>query len=299
MRLSPRQINAFRAVMLTGGMTSASEILGLTQPAISRLIRDLEDRIGLVLFERRGNQLVPTPDAVALVAEVERSFVGLERIAELARALKSQSAGSLRVAALPALTAGALPRFVSTFLRNRPQVQSLVMGMPSHLVIEAVAAGQVDFGYVAGPFERSGFHVEPESAPAVAIVPAGHPLASKRYIDPQDFAGERFVGLAQGTLLRACIDAALAGVPRSTMIETPLSQIACLLVADGAGVSIVDPYAATEYVGRGLAMKPLTIRIEAGFVCIRPMQRPTSPLTTTFMAEFSVYMKRLIQEATT
>lgn len=295
MRLSPRQINAFRAVMLTGGMTSASEILGLTQPAISRLIRDLEARLDLALFERRGNQLVPTPDAVALVAEVERSFVGLERIAELARALKSQSAGSLRVAALPALSGGALPRFVAAFLRDRPDVHSSVMGMPSHMVIEAVAAGQVDFGYVTDPFDRPGFHVETEFAPAVAVLPENHPLAAKRFIDPQDFARQRFVGLAQGTLLRACIDAALSEVPRSIVIETPLSHIACLLVSEGAGVSIVDPYSANEYVERGLVVKPLTIRIEAGFVCIRPMHRPASQLALTFMAEFSAYMKRLIQ----
>lgn len=293
MRLSPRQVNAFRAVMLTGGMTSASEVLGLTQPAISRLIRDLEARLDLVLFERRSNQLVPTPHAVALASEVERSFVGLERIAEFARALKTQTAGSLRIAALPALAAGVLPRFLAGFLRDRPRLCASIMGLSSHAVIEAVANGQVDFGYAAAPVDQPGLLTQTEPVAAVAIVPQNHPLAARPLLDAAHFAGERFIGLGSGALLRARIDAALANVKRSTTIETQLSQIACLLVCEGAGVSIVDPYSANEYAGRGLVPKPLAMHIEAGFVCLRLKHRPTSDLALSFMAEFSAHLKRL------
>jgi DNA-binding transcriptional LysR family regulator len=58
--ISSRQIEAFRMVMLTGSITGASEALFVTQPAVSRLIQSLEDTTGLKLFERRGNQIVPT-----------------------------------------------------------------------------------------------------------------------------------------------------------------------------------------------------------------------------------------------
>jgi DNA-binding transcriptional LysR family regulator len=284
--------------MLTGGMTSASEVLSLTQPAISRLIRDLEIALDLTLFERRGNQLVPTAHALALASEVERSFVGLERIKEYAQSLKMQSAGSLRVACLPALSAGTLPRFVAGFLRERPGLHAHVMGMPSHAVIEAVASGQADVGYAAAPVDRPGLLVDTESAPAVAIVPQHHRLAVERMIDPAHFAGERFIGLDAGSLMRAQVDAAFGNLPRETTIETPLSHIACLLVAEGAGVSIVDPCSASEYVGRGLVVKPLTIRVEAGYVCLRPKHKQTSALVLSFIAGFSAYLKRLMKELT-
>lgn len=298
MRLTPRQINAFRAVMLTGSMTGASQFIGLTQPAVSRLIRDLELTIGLVLFERRGNQLVPTSEAVALLGEVERSFVGLDRIAEFAQALRSQSAGSLRVAAMPALAGGALPRFVASFMRAHPDLHVTVLGMPSPLVVESVAAGQADFGYATGPLDRPGFDLEVQSAPAVAIVPQGHALAAKRVIDPQDFAGERFIGLAAGSLLRARIDAALADVSRPVVVETPLAHVACILVCEGVGVSVVDPCAADEYVNRGLVIRPLSVAIEVGYVFIRPRQRTLSTLASQFISEFSAHLQRTIKAHT-
>ncbi|HAD86250.1 MAG TPA: transcriptional regulator, partial [Rhodospirillaceae bacterium] len=77
MRLNLRQVEAFRAVFQTGSMTAAGELMGGSQPAVSRLIRDLEAETGLPLFERAGGRVIATPDAVALIREVERSFHGL------------------------------------------------------------------------------------------------------------------------------------------------------------------------------------------------------------------------------
>src|SRR5690554_4814507 len=113
MDLSARQIEAFRAVMFTGSITSASVALCVTQPAVSRLIRSLEETTELSLCERRGNHVVPTAEAAALLAEVERSFVGLSRIAAFAQALRAQTAGSLRIAAMPTLAGSILTRFAA------------------------------------------------------------------------------------------------------------------------------------------------------------------------------------------
>ena len=87
MRLNMRQIEAFRAVYQTGGMTSAGQMMNITQPAVSRLIRDLEAEIGLALFVREGTTIAPTPDAASLYEEVERSFHGLDQVALFARDL--------------------------------------------------------------------------------------------------------------------------------------------------------------------------------------------------------------------
>ncbi len=100
--LNPRQIEAFRAVVLTGGVGMAAKLINVTQPAVSRMIRDLQQQLGLTLFERRGTGLVPTSEALSLYAEVERAFVGLERIAQMADELRTRRAGFLRIAALPA-----------------------------------------------------------------------------------------------------------------------------------------------------------------------------------------------------
>ena len=154
MEISSRQIEAFRVVMLTGSITSASEAFSSPSRPISRLIQSFESATGLTLFERRGNHVVPTAEATALLVEVERSFVGLSRIGAFAQALRDQTAGSLRITAMPALAGSILTRFVAQFSTRRPDVHISISGVPSHLVIDAVASGQADFGYADGPLDR-------------------------------------------------------------------------------------------------------------------------------------------------
>ncbi|WP_370644925.1 LysR family transcriptional regulator [Microvirga sp. ACRRW] len=286
MNISSRQIEAFRMVMLTGSITSASEALFVTQPAVSRLIQSLEDEIGLALFERRGNHIVPRAEATTLLAEVERSFVGLSRIAAFAQALRAQTVGSLRIAAMPALAGSILTRFVARFSMRRPDVHISITGTPSHLVTDAVASGQVDFGYADGPLDRVGLEIETIPMAAVAIMPKSHRLARRDCITPDDLSGERFVGIGRGTLFRSRIDTALAEIPRTISLETTLSQIACLLVAEGGGISLVDPHSAAEFLDKGIVAKPFMPFIDAGFVALRSPHLPASTLATAFMQEF-------------
>ncbi len=119
MALLDRQFDAFRAVMMTGGMTAAAEVMRITQPAVSRLISDLEYNLKLRLFERRGNQINPTPEATALMAEVERSYLGLEHVKAFARDLRLARAGSLRIARCRR-SLGFLPFLVARFRESRP-----------------------------------------------------------------------------------------------------------------------------------------------------------------------------------
>jgi DNA-binding transcriptional LysR family regulator len=294
MRINARQVEAFRAVMVTGSMTSAAELLGVSQPAVSRLIRDFELAVKFRLFERRGNQIEPTPEAVSLLSEVERAFVGLGRIADHAAAIRSQRAGSLRIAALPALAAGALPRFVGRFLRERANLQVALHGMPSHLVIEAIAAGQADIGYAVGPLERPGYLVEPIRTPAVVVMPKKHRLVSLKAVRPRDLAGETIVGVAADTLFRSRLDATLGDVPRSVPVETPLSHIACVLVCEGVGIAVVDPFSASEFLDRGLVARPLRPEVDVGMLLLTPRQRATSALAQSFVKGFSAYLDSIV-----
>lgn len=114
-RINSRQVEAFRAMMLTGSVTEAAKLMAVTQPAVSRLLRDFQALLKTELFERRGTGLVPTAAATALYTEVERSFVGLERITAAAEEIRGRRTGSLRIAALPALSNGYLPRLAGHF----------------------------------------------------------------------------------------------------------------------------------------------------------------------------------------
>ncbi|WP_245196533.1 LysR substrate-binding domain-containing protein [Labrys sp. LIt4] len=292
-----RQVQAFRAVMRTGQMTLAADLMAVTQPAISRLIADLERATGLDLFERKGNQIRPTRAATELMEEVERAFVGLDRIVSRAREIGRHSAGTLRIAAMPALGNGLLPRFLARFLRDKPGLNVSLDTLPSAMVIEAVAVGRADLGYADEPLDRSGFIIEAYPAAALAALPQSHPLARKTVIEPGDLAGERVINLDPGTLFSMRVELALAGVPRLAALETRLSYTALTLVAEGAGIALVDPASASEFAGRDIAFRPFGVFIDAGFQMIRSANRVRLDVAERFAMEFDAYLKERLGKA--
>lgn len=299
--LNPRQIEAFRALILAGSVGSAANVLSISQPAVSRMIRDFQHSVGLVLFERRGTRLVPTSEALSLYAEVERTFVGLEHIAKTATELRTRRTGFLRVAALPALANGFLPRFAGQFATERPRLDLVVSGMASHAVLTAVVHGQCDLGFAEATFEHAAIKVEQmPSVPYMAILPEGHRLARKARLRPKDFEGESFVSLGQSSLSRFRLDRMFAehGVSRIMRIETPLSEIACSMVAAGAGVSLCESFTASEYATRGIVVRPFEPRIEFEYSALYAATQRTPLLAREFIDGFRAHVRAFLPRQT-
>lgn len=284
--LNPRQIEAFRTVIVTGGVTSAAKALNISQPAVTRLIHDLQYILGLTLFERRGTRLVPTNEALSLYREVERQFVGLEQIENTARNLRDGLSGTLRIAALPTFNVGFLPRLVAAYMNDKPGLEVAIYGSISSQVVDWVATGFCDIGFAQYPLDFPHIDVEQlPSVPAVAVLPEGHRLAEKAVLGPQDFVDEPFVSLAGSTQWRYRTDAlfSAARVNRQTRVETPLSMIACSLIASGAGIGIVDPYTAVEYRGHGIVVRPFRPTVDYEIGVVWPSGRFRSPLALGFV----------------
>ena len=148
MRINHRQIEAFQAIMQVGSVSDAAQRMGISQPAASRLLRDLQHNLRLELFERSGNRLHPTPAAYTLFSEVERSFTGLQRIAAVADSLREKRARQLRVAAMPALSNDFLPRFPGAFLKERDDLHITLYGVITPVIMDWMVNNQCDLGFV-------------------------------------------------------------------------------------------------------------------------------------------------------
>jgi len=280
-RINSRQVEAFRAMMLTGSVTDAAKLMAVTQPAVSRLLRDFQALLKMELFERRGSGLVPTASATALYMEVERSFVGLDRIATAAEEIRGRRTGTLRIAALPALSNGYLPRLAGGFLKERPNLNLSFSGVISPIVIDWVLNNQCDIGFAEVPIAHSGLPcVRLPALPRVAVLPAGHRLAAKAVLEPRDFEGEAFVSLSSGTSSRHLIDQVFNrdDISRVMRVETNLSEILCGMVSSGLGVGICDPFTAQEFEGRGIVARRFLPRIDFEFAAAFPPQRSPSPV---------------------
>src|SRR5690606_16683963 len=103
MSLNLRQIEVFRAVMITGTIRGASELLFVSQPAVSRLLSHMEQRIGFPLFERIRGRLHATLEAKKLFHEVEVLYSGVQRVNELASELREHQEGILNLIASPSV----------------------------------------------------------------------------------------------------------------------------------------------------------------------------------------------------
>lgn len=118
-----RQLQAFQAVAQIGGVTSAARKLGISQPAVSRLIRSFEQAAGMELFTRKGGRVLPTAEARLLLIDAGRVLDMLSGFETLCAGLRDQTAGHLRIACLPGFATTHLPDVLADFLRTRQQVQ--------------------------------------------------------------------------------------------------------------------------------------------------------------------------------
>jgi DNA-binding transcriptional LysR family regulator len=282
-----RQLEAFRATMQAGTVSGAAVLLGVSQPAASRLLGRLEKELNLTLFDRSKGRLAPTPEAQILYDQVERTFVSVDKIREVAAGIGTAQAGHLHVAALPAVGLGFMPAVIEDFNRAHPQVTITLEVNISARVEESVAAQHVDLGIGQFPFRRTGLESEVFcNAPQYLVVPTGHPLAGRNHAKPADVRDLPFIALARDQVGRHVIEQAFdrAGIAPKVRAETQVNAVICDLVRRGLGVGVVDAFTAADFAGRGIVAVPFRPRIDFRLGILYPTHRPLSRVARAFLS---------------
>lgn len=296
-RLTYRQIEAFRAVMISGTTSGAAGILCVSQPAVSRLLSDFEEEVGVQMFERHKKRLIPTPEAHVFYAEVERSFVSIETLARAADDLRACHIGSLRVASMPAVSVEFIPKVTQLFSQAHPEVSFSLQVRSTQQVADLVASQQYDLGVVSAiPLADASIEIEPlAESRLVCILPPCHRLADKRYISPSDLEGEAFISLGTEQSIRHKIDSVFdsVGVSRQLLVDTQLAYSACALVLAGSGVSLVEPITALHYQKLGVVVKRFEPRIAYRYNLIFPAHKTKSAMTLSFVKLMRKELKQL------
>jgi DNA-binding transcriptional LysR family regulator len=282
-----RQLEAFRATMLAGTISGGAVLLGVSQPAVSRLVGRLEKELKLTLFDRSGGHLTPTVEAQILYDQIERTFVSADKIRQVAADIGAAQAGHLHVAALPAIGLGFLPGVIQEFHRAYAKVMITAEVNISARVEESVAAQRVDLGIAEFPFRRTGLESEVFcNASECLVVPEGHPLAAATVARPADLEGAPFISLMREHVGRHLIDRVFerAGVTRRLVAETQVNATICELVQRGVGLAIVDPFTAADYAARGVVAVPFRPSIKIRLGILFPTHRPLSRVARAFLA---------------
>jgi DNA-binding transcriptional LysR family regulator len=247
--------------MLHGNLSRAAEVSQSSQPTLSRELARLEQLLGYSLFDRVRGRLRPTARALALMQEVERSFMGLEQIALRARELRTHSSARMALTCLPALAQSLVPHALLALAHSTPQALVSVQPLESPWLEQALTEQRFDVGLSEATTAPAAVQWQPLfQANEVAVLPASHSLCRKAVLEPQDFAGEHFISLAVNDPYRQAIDSlfAQAGIARVLCLETHSAAAICAMVRQGLGVAIVNPLTALEYQGRGVEVRPLS-----------------------------------------
>lgn len=243
-RLTLRQVEAFKAVIENGSISSAAQMIHISQPAMSKLIAHFEEDTGLKLFERLKNRLAPTACGMRLYNEIDRIFAGVRQIENAAEAIRRQEYGQLGIGVLPALSGSFIQRATMNFLKDRRDVFCVVQSLTSEAIVHRMIAGKLDVGVIGGGFDNPRFTFEPLiEHPLVCIAPLSHPLAAKNVIVPSDLNHIPFVSFEPDTYVGRLVEEMFetSAVKAELVLFANMAPTLCEFVAAGLGVSLVHP----------------------------------------------------------
>ncbi|WP_337268444.1 LysR family transcriptional regulator [Oryzifoliimicrobium ureilyticus] len=281
-----RQLEAFSAVMSAGSITGAARLLGRSQPAVSRLIQDLEAELGYALLYRTSGRIQPTSRGLRFHAEVERHLASLVHIRERAEAIGNDEPATLTVAATPSLAAGLLPPALVALAPELLSRHLHVQALAAENVVQAVLARSADLGISSLPLEHPGLDIHwIAEAPCVVAMAANDPFASQDVVRLSDLGNGRIITLANPYRLRHRINEvfARAGVVPERMIDVNASLTALSLVRSGLGFAIIEPATAFGVPLDGIVLRKLDQHIPFLFGAISAAVVPQSPTVTALI----------------
>ncbi len=283
-----RQVEIFCAVMRCRTTVAAAFELGITQPAVSAAIKHMEVQLGLKLFERIGNRLVPTHEATMLHRDTKPMQAMSQALAVKVRDLRYGRRGHLRVLSTLSMARSIAGQALARFLAKRPDVHVFFDTMRTEEIVEMIDSGFADLGMTLAPTPRPGLRIETITSVAMVVaLPQDHRLARRTALTPDDLKDERLIGIetvAQlGELVRQAFESANALYRPS--VEVRHGTTACMLVERGLGVAVVDPFSAWEEAGWQIETRPFLPRIELQACAMSLQAQPMSRLATQFLAE--------------
>lgn len=241
--MNARQLEIFRAIMRSGTLTSAAQLLNVSQPAVSKVLRHLESQLGYHLFERVGGRLQPTAEAQLLFGDADRVFREIEAVRDLAIRIRERRVGLLRIGASAPPIFTLLPAALNAFQSRHPEVKIVLRTLSAEELSEKILVGEVDLGLSLSAIRVPMVQTELlTTTPVVALLPAGSPLARKKTIGPADLTGQNLISYGSHADVGSMLDAVFerAGLVRQVRTEIEMSVSALPLVQAGLGVALVD-----------------------------------------------------------
>lgn len=288
-----RQIEAFRAIMISGSVTQAGNLLFVSQPAVSRMLTDLEHAVGFKLFTRANRVLKPTEEGLALYDEVDRAFIGLNQIEQAAASIRQYHRGNFRLITINSLASTIMADLIARFYEHYPDIAVSLEVRPSQRVFEWIVSQHCDMGLSMTPTDSASVITRRiATTKAVCVMPRAHALTAKDVVMPEDLTGLPFISFTRDAAFRRQVDDIFsqAGVTRDMRLETRTAEGIFGLVSAGLGISIVGQLFSDDSLPASLTFRPFRPEIEEELLLIYSASKPLSRLSTKFIEVVEDYV---------
>lgn len=283
--IKARQLEVLCAVIEMGTTARAAELLAVSQPAVSNMIRHTEDQIGFPLFVREHGRLTPTREALHIADEARHLFRQQKRVGALIEELRGGQAGKLSLVTTPSLGQGLLPRALQDFMAARPRIRLSFETGSVDEIINRLVSGQSDLGLSITRPRHVALSVQPIArGRLVCVIPEGHELALSDRIRVTDLNHVRHISYPADTPLGRQIDAVFSqqGLERRHFAEVRHTATALEMVAGGLGVALVDEFALKGRAIPGIVARPTSPELPLEVHAITSNLFPTSNLALLF-----------------
>ena len=261
MTLNLHHLRVFASVAEHGGFSRAGVALRISQPAVSKSVRELEREVRTVLFDR-GGRTPRLTEAGALLFTRARELFAVERSAEEElRSLSGLESGVLRVGASTTVITYVLPLYLARFRAAHPGVVLHVASANTRGIARALLERRLDVALVEGPVDDERIEVVPWRADELVVIGhPGHPLAARRRVSLDALVAEPFIVRERGSGTRDVAEQALAaqGVRLTVAMQLASTEAIKQSVAAGLGLAIVSRSAIADQLALGrIAVIPL------------------------------------------
>jgi DNA-binding transcriptional LysR family regulator len=249
MALNLHLLRLFAAVVEHDGFSAAARVVHVSQPAISRAVRDLEAQVGVSLMERSPRGVKLTTAGETLYSHARGVFASERAAEEALAAIKGVERGRLRIGASFNIAAYALPAVIDAFVARHPGIDITLSALHTRQLSELLVAFELDVAIAEVPVSDPRIDVRHwRWDEMIVVAAAGHPLAGRRGVSPALLSRELFVLREPESGTRAMVLAGLraAGVVPARTMAVDSAEAIKQLVAAGVGVGVVSRAAAAE-----------------------------------------------------
>ncbi|MDE0752362.1 MAG: LysR family transcriptional regulator [Planktomarina sp.] len=302
MNLNLRQLEALRATIRAGSITGAAKMMHISQPSVSRLVADLEYAVGFPLFVRVGRGLTPTVEGRHFYEGVEGMFIGIDRLDELAKSIRTSQGGVISIGAIQSISTIELPKAIGRLYNVNPEIRFEVQSRNTPAILDAVQTRQIDLGIVGREPDHQGVEILYQtSVPYVCLIPEDHWLAGEygsvdlnQLADTETFVtfGDTYPDAMMS--IEPGLSDKLRARSRLTVANMPLAGA---LVREASVLAISDPFSAEQAVQMGgVVFRPIEQNLTYFVTIVTAQRESLSREALKFVDFFSTQLKDRVDQ---